>query len=593
MPLDRHVWEIVEIELHAKNQYENPYMTVDVWADLKGPGFSKRVYGFWDGGDVFRIRMTAVCVGKWSYITGANVSDDGLCGKKGEFEAVDWTEAEKAENACRRGIVIASENGHALQYSDGTPVYLLGDTQWAIFTDRFPWFDDDEPRDLGPGMGFKDIVRYRINQGFNFIASIACLPGWQDDGYPSQVEPEPGLFLRSGWKNPAYTPYDGIKEMRNEGGLPFEFPGKVPGYGKVYPDMERINPEYFKYVDRKINWLNENGVTVFLETMRRDCSTAMKKFHPWPQVYIRLMQYVFTRYQANNCVLSPIHYDYDQMSIPGEEYNEAINMMVEKYGKPPFGTLLSCNPHGTSLANFGKADENKWIDMHQIGNTYGREHDYFWFLTDIFHQDPPVPGLNGEPYYPGGEFGCGKDQIIVIGDSEEANIRNRSCLYGCLLSGGLAGYIYGCEGMWNANNEPESVFKMWDALKYQSGAQVQYVKDFISIIGDRYRDLTPEAELITPNKYGEPLGHKGWAYCAQLADRSEMLVYFEVGCPQCSLRGLKKYSEYEIKWFDPRNGIWSEDENVKTVQVDRTGMCKLPAKPDDRDWGLYAKLVKG
>ena len=588
--MEKHVWEIVEIELHAQNPYENPYMQVDVWADLTGPGFQNRVYGFWDGGDTFKIRVTATAPGTWSYTTGANFDDAGLCGKTGSFTAIAWSEAEKEENPCRRGMVVPTENGHALQYFDGTPVYLLGDTEWSIFTDRFPWFDDDEPRELGPKMGFKDIVKYRKNQEYNLIAAIACLPGWQDDGYPCEVEPEEGLFLRAGWENPAYTPYHGIKEMRNEGGYPFEFPGVVPGYEKVYPNMERINPAYFQYLDRKMNWLNENGITVFLETMRRDCSTGMKKYHPWPDTYQRLVHYIFSRYQANNCILSPIHFDWDQKSIPSEEYNMAINDLMDRYGKLPFHTILSCNPHGTSLANFGDAEEAPWIGMHQIGNV-SREHDYFWFLTDIYRQNPPVPALNGEPYYPGGIFGCGKDQIVVTGDCEEASIRNRSCLYGNLLSGGFAGYIYGCEGMWNANNEPESIFKIWDSLKYPSGGEVKLVKKFLSIMGKRYQDLIPDSEMVSPNKYGEPLGHKGWAYCAHSADNSELLAYFEVDAPQASFRGLKKYAEYEIKWFDPRTGEWAEDPNVKTVTVDRVGMCRLPEKPDRRDWGLYAKRI--
>lgn len=589
--MEKHVWEIVEIELHAQTTYENPYMQVDVWADLDGPDFHKRVYGFWDGGDTFRIRVTAIVPGEWRYVTGANSEDEGLCGKTGSFAAITWTEEEKEGNPCRRGMVIPAENGHALRYFDGTPVYLLGDTQWAVFTDRFPWYDDDSLKKPGPQMGFKDIIRYRKAQSFDLIAAIACFPGWQDDGYGWEVEPEEGLFLRAGWENPAPTPYHGVKEMRNEGGFPFVFPGVVPGYENVYPNMERINPAYFRYVDRKLNWLNEHGVTVFLEAMRRDCSTAMKKYHPWPDTYMRLVHYLFSRYQANNCILSPIHFDWDQRSVPSEEYNTAVNQLIERYGRPPFHTLLSCNPHGTSLANFGDAREAPWIGLHQIGNI-SREHDYFWLLTDIYRQKPPVPALNGEPYYPGGIFGCGKDEIAVIGNCGEADIRNRSCLYGNLLSGGLAGYIYGCEGMWNANNEPEAPFKLWDALKYPSGDQVKLVRNFIGIMGTRYQELIPDAELVSPNKYGEPLGHKGWAYCACLPDRAELLAYFEVDCPRCSLRGLKKYAEYEIKWFNPRTGEWTDDREVKTVAADRAGMCGLPEKPDRRDWGLYAKKIR-
>ena len=49
--------------------------------------------------------------------------------------------------------------------------------------------------------------------------------------------------------------------------------------------------------------------------------------------------------------------------------------------------------------NFGGPEENKWLTFHQIGNL--REHDAYWYLTEIFRSNPPRPALNGEPYYAG------------------------------------------------------------------------------------------------------------------------------------------------------------------------------------------------
>ena len=53
-----HVWEKQEITLKAQRSLENPYQSVDVWVDLAGPGFRKRVYGFWDGENTFRVPST-------------------------------------------------------------------------------------------------------------------------------------------------------------------------------------------------------------------------------------------------------------------------------------------------------------------------------------------------------------------------------------------------------------------------------------------------------------------------------------------------------------------------------------------------------
>ena len=62
-----HTWELKEIELTASGKYANPYTDVECWLDLKGPGFSKRIYGFWDGGQMFRVRVVAPAPGTWTW----------------------------------------------------------------------------------------------------------------------------------------------------------------------------------------------------------------------------------------------------------------------------------------------------------------------------------------------------------------------------------------------------------------------------------------------------------------------------------------------------------------------------------------------
>ena len=100
--MDIHVWEPYEVTMQAKNSYDNPYAEVEIWVDLKGPVFDKRVYGFWDGGNIFKVRILAPYAGKWTWTGGSNRNDSGLNGKTGGFTAVDWTEEEKKQNSCRR-----------------------------------------------------------------------------------------------------------------------------------------------------------------------------------------------------------------------------------------------------------------------------------------------------------------------------------------------------------------------------------------------------------------------------------------------------------------------------------------------------------
>jgi hypothetical protein len=59
-------WEKHEIALRAENKHENSYMDVTVGVRLRGPAFKKKVYGFWDGDNVFRVRVIAMRAGSWN-----------------------------------------------------------------------------------------------------------------------------------------------------------------------------------------------------------------------------------------------------------------------------------------------------------------------------------------------------------------------------------------------------------------------------------------------------------------------------------------------------------------------------------------------
>ena len=147
-PAAVHVWEKQELTFTSERTFVNPYTEVTVWVDLKGPHFAKRVYGFWDGGKTFRVRVLATEPGAWSWQSGSNPPDPGLASGRGSFNAIAWSEEEKQQNTLRRGFLKATANGHALEQPDGTPFFAIGDTWWATGTNRFRWYDDDRERPL-------------------------------------------------------------------------------------------------------------------------------------------------------------------------------------------------------------------------------------------------------------------------------------------------------------------------------------------------------------------------------------------------------------------------------------------------------------
>ena len=579
----KHIWEKEEIALTAKNSYKNAYTTVTVWVDLSGPGFNKRVYGFWDGGQIFRVRLVATQPGTWTWKSGSSPEDTGLSGKSGSFNAVDWTEAEKAENPLRHGFVQSTSNQHALEHADGTPFFIIGDTWYSVGANRFRWYDDNTERPIGPTAGFKDYVRFRKAQGYNWLNVIAAFPNWITDDKPWHLfmDDSAKTTVRSAWLE---FGTGSAKNMDNEGGRPFFFPGKVPGYENEFPDMDRINPGYFKYLDRKIDYLNANGFVPFIEASRRDAGLCWYKYYGWPDSYSRYIQYIFSRYQANNVVLSPVHLDIIDETVSPEDYTNAIHVMEEKFGPPPFGTLLSANANPSTLENWG---DDSWVTLHQIGNM--REHNNYWYLTEIFNQKKPRPALNGEPYYAGYKDARGPGSVNytlgAAGGTEKDNELVRSGMYGSFLSGGFAGHVYGAEGIWGADIEPTAPVHMWDAFQWRSGAEMKYLRTFAFSIGKRYQELVPLADLVSPNKTRDLLSYEGWAYCARTEDKKIFLVYFERGCPQSQIRGAELNSVYNAKWFNPRDGEWMNagDGNLISNEI---GIIDLPEFPDESDWGL-------
>jgi hypothetical protein len=578
-----HVWEKKELTFIAENHYKNAYTDVVIWVDLAGPGFTKRIYGFWDGGQTFHVRIVATKPGAWTWKSGSNPNDPGITGKSGSFMAIAWNENEKNENPLRRGFLRPSANNHALDYADGTPFLAIGDTWYSLGANRFMWYDDDIERPIGPSAGFKDYVRYRKAQGYNWFNVIAAFPNWMTDGKSWHIimNDSAKTTVRSAWLE---FGTGSAKNMDNEGGRPFFFPGKVPGYENMFPDMNRINPEYFKYLDRKIDYLNTNGIIPFIEVSRRDAGLCWYQYYGWPDSYVRFIQYIFSRYQANNTVLSPIHLDIIDETVSPDDYTAAIHVMEKKFGPPPFGTLLSANANPSTLENWG---EDSWVTLHQIGNM--REHNNYWYLTEIFNLKNPKPALNGEPYYAGYRDARGPGSANytrgAAGGSERDDAFVRSGIYGSFLSGGFAGHVYGAEGIWGADIEPTAPVHMWDAFQWPSGAQMQYLRNFAFSIGRRYQELVPLADLVSPNKTQETLSYEGWAYCARTDDKQIFLAYFEKGCPQSQIRGARLNSLYRAQWFNPKNGLWLDAGEGK-VMANKIGIISLPNFPGDSDWGL-------
>ncbi len=224
--------------------------------------------------------------------------------------------------------------------------------------------------------------------------------------------------------------------------------------------------------------------------------------------------------------------------------------------------------------------------MYQTGNR--REHMYYWYLTEMYNLPQPKPALNGEPYYHLDPNGWPYRR--EPSGPEEEELYCRSGMYGSVLSGGFAGHIYGAMGLWQGSIEETASPKMWEAIIWRSGDQMRHLATFIQSEGARYQELIPNSEHVNPNKSGDPVGYKGWAYCAGTKEQDFFLLYFEKECPPAAIfRGAIPGRTYNGLWFDPRAGVWIP-MNEDFVADPQLGRFKLPPIPTNNDWGLKLLL---
>ena len=596
-----HTWEMHEIVLKAGKEYKNYYADVTCWIDLEGPGFSKRIYAFWNGDNIYIVHIVATKSGMWKWESGSNQTDDnGLNNHIGEFNALEWTEQEKEQNPNRHGFVRATANGHALQYSDGTPFFLIGDTWLAGATWRLPFRNASTANDYlpGPGIGFEDAVNYRKNQGYNSVSMIACFPNWESDKNASTYADSNGIYIRNAWEKFDYlVGKDQMtsKDMRDEyGNKPFKMSDNHEGIA----DFNQIIPEYFQSLDKKMQYLSDQGFVPLIETVRRDNCPTWKAYFDFNESYARYVQYLISRYGAYNIIFSGIHLDWipKEYSLTADEFNEALTYHLNKYGPLPFGQMHTVLIDHSTYSAFGHYKDCPWLTMHSVGNK-PRDHRISTALDTLFNLEPHYPAINFEPYYTGWDHEINKPNgERPPANSTRDNYFSRAQMYGSVLAGGLSGHVHGT-GAYDitTTGEPAGMRPhFWDALKYESGKYMQHLNKFILSEGKKYQNLQPASKDINPQKAtGSPeKGLDGWSYMMRTPEKDFALLYFENQSVLPELSGFKPYTSYSLYWFDTVNGKW---ENPVTIKTDKKGILVLPEFPDKQnpfviDWAM--KIVE-
>lgn len=122
------LWNRWELEFKSAHTYEHPDTDVNITAVFTShSGTTIVLPGFWDGGDIWRVRFAPTELGSWTWeVTSTDPSNVGLRAT-GEIEAVEYT---GDLPLYRHGFVRTSSNRRAFEHDDGTPFFWLGNTHW-------------------------------------------------------------------------------------------------------------------------------------------------------------------------------------------------------------------------------------------------------------------------------------------------------------------------------------------------------------------------------------------------------------------------------------------------------------------------------
>ena len=552
------VMEVVEVAFNSQKQYDNAYMDVDVWVELKKTGSTNEVYRipvFWDGGNVFRARLVATSPGNWTWnIINGTVknSDRGFIGRSGSFTA---DAADVSTDPNNRGFIRVADNNRTLQYADGTPFFYTADTSWSALTAVFGY---DRANDI-TGISFKDYILARKKQGFNGLNVIASFP---DDTYTK-------LWSSKTWG----------KKIAPSGATPF----KMKGPGQPV-DYQRITPEYWQAVDDRMQFLADQGFVTLFETVRRTENWPFRAQNEKDAFY-NYVRYLWARYGCYNMIFSWVHHDVD-----AGVYDDWLPLVRHAHDKlsaqlgyrMPYGQPRTAMSFNTSLNNWER-DIPTAMDILNVSNAKRDETMHGW-LTAIYDHKPAKPALNLEPFYPGWGLHSSNEINPGLDDTTMAQMQ----MYGSVLSGGLAGHAWGdawYAGAAHATQNrivPENNPQL-NALNAFESQAMGHLKSFILDPGHEYQRLIPAADTNLSNS-------QSFVHTLSISDdKSFALGFFAADSrrnPSAlpALTNLLASENYLFEWWDVTNGGWISTGNIKTSNAGRLEPPALPNNDRTKSW---------
>lgn len=539
--------EILDIRLTATNEfswYEFPVEAVFQHSTTKK---EIHVRAFWDGGKSWIIRFSPSLSGEWKYSTKS--TDQGLNNKSGILTVSDPAPEQVDSNPNYRGRIQISSDGRYFEYSDGTPFFLLGDTNWAINTIRCGLGENKN----GP---FYQYLADRKSKGFSTIM-MKHFRGSGDTEDP-----------------------DG---QANEGGYPFNT-----------LESKNLNADFFKYLDIRMNEIWKAGLITAMPAAwfgKRRCLMDLE----WAKKYA---SYLMVRYGAYNGIFAiggEYQYAFRDCGWDHDSYNQigALVQQYNSYKKPvsihPSSNIRSFTENHNTQSSRAYHSTN-WLDHNwiQSGQQPGELFNVVGRSLELYALDPVKPVFLAEAYY---ETHVDTNHVY----------HTRWQPWSAILNG-AAGYAYGAWGMWhfydpadsltietakNAkqyhNNVVNRSLPWYEELNREGGNQMQFVHRLLAsynwwrlkpcrelLLVDGKDNPIPTANDITP-PHCASIGNELYVIYVPRENSGKKIVLTEIG-----------KGKFRMKWYNPRSGAYLNQQNIRVEK----SVFTLPERPfpDTEDW---------
>lgn len=438
-------WQRYEKSFIIEKKIKNPIRDIRLQTSFNAPdGSSRRVEGFWDGGNLWRVRFTPDQVGGWSYSAEFSLSGGNLQALGGgQFECVP-----AGGDTCfeQHGPVRVSADHRSLAHADGTPFFWMADTGWNVMLRS----TDDE---------LDYYLKTRVQQNFSVVQWVATQ-----------------------WFVSAQGDLDGRK---------------------AYSGREEISvdPLFFQRLDERFDRMSAAGLLsapVMLWAAHWAAEEDLNQANPGyflpEDQAILLGRYLVARWGANPVVwILPGDGDYR-----GEFAERWIRIGRGIFADQPHAPV-SLHPGGLMWVS-DEFRKETWLDLigYQSGHSSSEE-SVRWLVQgppSVDWQTQPLrPHINLEPCYEHHfDFGAGKP-------FDDFSVR-RALYWSCLVSP-TAGVTYGGHGVWGwddgtkppvAHGNTGIPYPATQALSMPAANQVKHLVEFFKSFP--WETLIPAPDLL-------------------------------------------------------------------------------------------------